>query len=342
MTITFVEKYVEPIPHKLWAVEHRPLSLNTVIGNEMVVETLKSYLKTAMLPNLIFSGPHGCGKTTVAKLVTESYLGAYAKTCSMEVIGSIFRGKNVVTEKTDKKKATDKSSDGPNIVNFISKTVNLPANHCKVIIIYDFDCMTAEAQMALRRIIEIYSNKVRFIFVCNNLNNVIEAIQSRTLTLKFNSINLEQLPQRLKEISAVAEIPLSDEIYHSIAIMSNGDLKQAINYLQVFSSCNDHSLCGFYKIFNIPSLTTVQKMITMCLQKKSKEAFKVLGELMTNGYNASDILDIVIKVLSYSLDVTDRQRAGLIEETIQVICINETCPSNTHLYRLIVKFISRA
>ncbi len=350
MTINFVEKYVDPIPHKLWSNDFQPHSIDEIIGNEMIVETLKSYLKTNLLPNLIFTGPHGCGKSTIAKLITESYLGKYYKSCSMEVIGSISRGKNVVTEKTDKKKTSDKSSDGPNIVNFISRTINLPADKCKVITIYDFDCMTSEAQKALCRIIEMYSHRVRFIFICNNLNNIIEAIQSRTLIFKFNSIGLDQITEQLKAIVDANQqtttdpnpkTDFSDDIYHSIAILSNGDLKQAINYLQVFSSCQNSDLISFYKIFNIPSITTVQQLILTCKLKNSVQAFEILNQLIQNGYNASDILDIIIKVLSYTSDLDDRQRVGLIEETVQVMCIHENCPSNTHLYRLIVRFMMR-
>ncbi|WP_258402143.1 hypothetical protein, partial [Pseudomonas aeruginosa] len=91
----------------------------------------------------------------------------------------------------------------------MSKSVlNMPANKCKIVCIYDFDCMTSEAQMALRRIIELYAHRVRFIFICNNLNNVIEAIQSRTLTLKFNSLTVECIIERLHEIADLNQLNL--------------------------------------------------------------------------------------------------------------------------------------
>ena len=342
MALTFIEKYGDPQPHKLWASDHQPKELNDIIGNTMIVETLQSYLQNEKIPNLIFYGPNGCGKTTVSRILSEKYLGKYHKICNMEVIGSIYRGKNVVTEKNDKKKTADKSSDCPNIVNFIRKTVLLPDNKCKIVTIYDFDCMTTEAQMALRRIIEIYSHKVRFIFICNDLNNVIEAIQSRTIPFKFNSISIDDIKSRLHEIAEINKIELSDEIYDSIAIMSNGDLKQGINCLQVFASCKEKSLKNFYHLFNIPSLKTVQELIDDCIKKNSSKAFEVMTRLINNGYNISDILDIIIKVLSYSKNLTDRQRVSFIEETTKVICINEISPSTTHLYKLLVQFINKS
>lgn len=342
MALTFIEKYGDPQPHKLWASDYQPNDLNKIVGNNMIVETLQSYLKNDKIPNLIFYGPNGCAKTTIAKILSEQYLGKYHKVCNMEVIGSIYRGKNVVTEKNDKKKTTDKSSDCPNIVNFIRKTVLLPEDKCKIVTIYDFDCMTSEAQMALRRIIEIYSHKVRFIFICNDLNNVIEAIQSRTIPFKFNSISTEDIKSRLHEIAEINKIELSEEIYESIAIMSNGDLKQAINCLQVFSSCKEKNLDNFYHLFNIPSLKTVQELIDNCIKKNNVQAFEVMTRLINNGYNISDILDIIIKVLSYSRNLDDRQRVTFIEETTKIICINEISPSIIHLYKLLVEFINKS
>lgn len=341
MALTFVEKYGDPIPHKLWADDYQPKNLEEIIGNEMIVETLQSYLNNDQLPNLIFYGPNGCGKTTIAKIIVEKYLGRYYTSCNMEVIGSIYRGKNVVTEKTDKKKNTDKSSDGPNIVNFIRKTSILPSNKCKIVTIYDFDCMTTEAQMALRRIIEIYSHKVRFIFICNHLNGLIEAIQSRAIPFKFTSIHTDLITDRLKAIAKFNQMEIEEEIYDSISIMSNGDLKQAINYLQVFSRCPEKNLQNFYHIFNIPSMQTVQELIISCLNKNNTQAFEILNRLVDNGYNVSDILDIIIKVLSHNRQITDKQRVILIEETTKIICTNEISPSVIHLYKLMVSFINK-
>jgi len=171
---------------------------------------------------------------------------------------------------------------------------------------------------------------------------VIEAIQSRTIPFKFQSITVDDIKEILHNIAEINKIEFTDEIYDSIAIMSNGDLKQAINCLQVFSRCKEKTLKNFYHLFNIPSLTTVQQLIEDCIKKNSSDAFKVMTRLIDNGYNISDILDIIIKVVSYSRKLTDRQRVTFIEETTKIICTNEICPSITHLYKLLVQFIVRS
>ena len=255
--------------HTLWINEYEPKNLSQVIGNPMIVETLEGCLRND-LPNLLFCGPNGCGKTTMAKILVREYLGEYQKS-HLRIIGSIYRGKNVVSEKTDKKTTTD-TSDVPNINNFIRKRYLLPVGKCRVVTIYDFDCMTNEAQMALRRIIELHCQKVRFIFICNNLGKVIEAIQSRTLILRFQPILPSEIAQRIKVIASDQKCLFPEEIFDAITLMANGDLKQAINYLQVFSHNQEYTLESFYHIFNIPSFQCINEIITTCLSGQGPQA----------------------------------------------------------------------
>lgn len=341
MSLVFTEKYVEPTRHSLWSNDYEPQKLKDIVGNPMIVETLDSFLRSDHIPNLILCGPNGCGKTTIAKILVKEYLGANHGQYNMEIIGSIYRGKNVVSEKNDKKKTSDSMSDGPNIVNFIRKKNFLTDGKCRIVTIYDFDCMTNEAQMALRRIIEIYSQKVRFIFICNNLNKIIEAIQSRTLILKFHQIPIEDTIERIKFIANEKKIVMRNEIYEAIGIISNGDIKQAINYLQVFANSDKKQIENFYNIFNIPSIKNINNLIKFCLVSDGNKAFEILDKLIDNGYNVTDVLDIMIKVVLYNKDLTEQQRVLIIEETIKVICINEQSSSLIHLYKLVVSIINR-
>lgn len=340
MTLTFVEKYIDAIPHKLWHDDYQPKTLQNFVGNEIIVDTIHSYLKGDTLPNMIFYGPPGSGKTTLVKLLVQEYLGKYEKSCHMQVIGSIHRGKNVVSEKNDKKKTNDKCQEYPNIINFIKKTTNLPSNKCKIVTIYDFDAMTNEAQMALRRIIEIYSFKVRFIFICSDINNVIEAIQSRTIPFKLTSICTDIIKSVLQFLAKIHAIDIQDQIYDTISIISNGDLKQAINYLQVFSQAPSKTLFDFYHVFNMPSLQTIQQLINFCLNSETQQAFDIIDQLITDGYNVCDILDVIIKVLCYNNKfIPNKHIAHFLEATTMIICRNEISSSTIHLYKLIVSYI---
>lgn len=339
--MTFFDKHFEPISHSLWINEFAPTKLSQIIGNADIIQILNSHLSLAQkLPNLLLCGPNGCGKTTAAKILVRDYLGAHYEKCHMEIIGSIYRGKNVVSEKYDKKKTNDSSGENPNIVNFIRKKDSLEPHKCKIVIIYDFDCMTYEAQMALRRIIEIYSQKVRFIFICNHLNDIIEAIQSRTLILKFQSLCKEDIIKQLEYIAKQKGIVFEPEIYLNIGCLVNGDLKQAINYLQVFSQCPNRTIDNFYHLFNIPPITTMICLISTCLEKNATRAFTIIKNLSDSGYNVNDILDILIKVIIH-YDFNPNVKTYILEKAIEISCLNEQVPSIIHLYRLITYMLNK-
>ena len=74
----------------------------------------------------------------------------------------------------------------------------------------------------------------------------------------------------------------------------------------------------------------------LCLKHKCDQAFLILDRLIKNGYNVTDILDVIIKVLIHNKELTDAQRVFMIEETIKIICLNEESSSLVHLYRLVV------
>lgn len=333
MSIQFIEKYAQPIPHQMWAMDYCPNTIKQVVGNPSIVEAIDGFVQKSQIPNMLLYGPNGCCKSTLSKIIAKSYLGTDEQKNHLEIIGSVYRGKNIVSEKYDKNKKKDNTFENPNIVHFIRKNTN--TSKCKIVTIYDFDCMTNEAQMAIRRVIEIYSQKVCFIFICNDLHNIIEAVQSRVLVLKFQPLSQLDIINRLKQIADDKQLSLTDDIYEAISYISNGDLKQAINYLQVFSCSNQKQLDNFYNIFNIPPIKTICEFIKACLDKDCCQAFKILDQLYLNGYNVTDILDIIMKVLVHNPEFTTAERAHMIEKTINIICINEQSSSIIHLYRLV-------
>ena len=235
---------------KPWTLKYIPDSLMEISGNSNIIESLNYYLINENIPNMIITGPNGVGKQTAVKCLLKQYLGEYRKEASLIIYGSINRGKDVVSEKIEQKK-NDKSYVGPNIMNFTKRKLSLPQNLCKLIVIYDFDQMTREAQMALRRIIEMYSEKVRFIFTCNNISNVIEAMQSRCVILKFSKLLDSEIRDVISKIAIKENEKMSDDVLDLICLAAFGDLKQAINYLQILSFSQRKDVDSFYKIFNM-------------------------------------------------------------------------------------------
>jgi len=150
----------------LWVEKYRPKTIEDCILPENIKKTFKDFLNKGEVPNLLLSGPAGCGKTTVAKaLCNELGVDSY-------VINGSDEGRFLDTVRNNAK-------------NFAS-TVSLSskAKH-KVIIIDEADNTTPDVQLLLRASIEEFSNNCRFIFTCNYKNKIIEPLHSRCAVVEF-------------------------------------------------------------------------------------------------------------------------------------------------------------
>lgn len=321
-------------PSTTWYDKHQPRKLDEIIGNSQSIQNLQSYLDHGNIPHLILTGPNGSGKATAIKCLVNSYLDEkLRKDSCLEINGAIDRGKDVVSEKTDGKK-NDRSAGMPNIISFIKKKNQ--TDLCKIIVIYDFDHMTTEAQMALRRIMEKYDN-TRFILQCND-GSVIEAIQSRCTPLRFSSLSDEEMSQLLNRIALKEGVVLLPELRKLICLSANGDAKKGIGYLQLIAGSTNKNTDSYYKLFNLPSLENINGIIREVCKSNLQGTFNIISLLLTNGYNVDDILDILLKVMIRRTDLV--HQTSYMQAISETYLLNENCSSNTHLYSLASKMIS--
>jgi len=150
----------------LWVEKYRPKTIEECILPEGIKKTFLEFLNKGEVPNLLLSGPAGCGKTTVAKALCHQ-LGV-----DVYVINGSDEGRFLETVRNNAK-------------NFAS-TVSLSSNaRHKVIIIDEADNTTSDVQLLLRASIEEFSNNCRFIFTCNYKNKIIEPLHSRCAVVEF-------------------------------------------------------------------------------------------------------------------------------------------------------------
>ena len=158
----------------LWVEKYRPKTIEECILPESTKKTFLEFLNKGEVPNLLLSGPAGCGKTTVAKALCNQ-LGV-----DVYVINGSDEGRFLDTVRNNAK-------------NFAS-TVSLTSDSKhKVIIIDEADNTTPDVQLLLRASIEEFSKNCRFIFTCNYKNKIIEPLHSRCAVVEF-SVNAKQKP----------------------------------------------------------------------------------------------------------------------------------------------------
>jgi replication factor C subunit 3/5 len=220
-----------------WIEKYRPIYINDIISHNQNIDTIKKLIKANVLPHLLFYGPPGTGKTSTILTIANELYGNNIKLMVMKLDASDDRGINSVRE---------------DIKSFADKT-NMFILGVKLIILDEADSMTVDAQFALRRIIEIYSDTLRFCLICNYENKIIPAIKSRFANFRFNIINNNHINERLLYIINNENINIPTDVIKLISENSNGDLRKAINLLQIIQLQNDNiniDLC--HKLLNIP------------------------------------------------------------------------------------------
>ena len=233
----------------VWTEKYRPKTIEECILPESIKKTFKDFLDKGEVPNLLLSGPPGCGKTTVAKaLCNELGVDVY-------VINGSDEGRFLDTVRN-------------NARNFAS-TVSLSseAKH-KVIIIDEADNTTPDVQLCLRAFTEEFVGNCRFIFTCNYKNKIIQPLHSRCAVVDF-SINGKHKPeiasQFFKRLVSILDTERCEADRKVLAELIN---KHFPDWRRVLNECQRYSVGG--KI-DAGILAAFSEVKTHDLFKKLKE-----------------------------------------------------------------------
>ena len=171
-----------------WVEKYRPNSLDDLIAHEEIITILNKLIESNKLPHLLFHGPPGTGKTSTIIACAKKMYGPSYSSMTLELNASDDRGIDVVREQ----------------IKEFAGTKKLFSTGVKLIILDEADAMTQDAQSALRRVIEKYTSNTRFCMICNYVNKIMPALQSRCTRFRFAPLRPEQITSRLQDI-CVAE-----------------------------------------------------------------------------------------------------------------------------------------
>jgi len=161
---------------EMWAEKYRPKTLDDMVNQKEIVERLKSFVRSRNVPHCIFAGPPGTGKTTAALCVARDLYGDTYRERIMELNASDARGINMVRE----------------TVKTFARVRSIGETPFKIMILDEADNMTSDAQQALRRTMERYTETCRFILIANYSGKIIEPIQSRCAPFRFTYLPREE------------------------------------------------------------------------------------------------------------------------------------------------------
>ena len=207
----------------LWVEKYRPKTIEECILPTSIKKTFQDFLDKGEVPNLLLSGPAGCGKTTVAKALCNE-LGV-----DFYVINGSDEGRFLDTVRNTAK-------------NFAS-TVSLQATgKHKVIIIDEADNTTNDVQLLLRAFCEEFHGNCRFIFTCNYKNKIIDPLHSRCAVVEFSIRGKErqelaaQFFKRLQTILDKESVGYESKVLVELINKHFPDWRRVLNECQRYSS----------------------------------------------------------------------------------------------------------
>lgn len=284
---------------EIWIEKYRPKNLSEVVGQQEIVERLKSYIRTKNMPHLLFSGPAGTGKTTCAIALAKELFAEIWKENFTELNASDERGIDVVRKK----------------IKDFARTSPLGDVGFKIIFLDEADALTPEAQNALRRTMEKYSLTCRFILSCNYSSKIIEPIQSRTAVFRFRPLKAEDIKKYLRKISSLEGIEITHDGVEAILYIAEGDMRKAINTLQVGASMSQR-VDGdvIYRITSTAKPDEVKKMLEIALKGDLIKARETLDELLISyGLSGEDVIRQIHKAI-FDLEITEEKKVELIDK----------------------------
>jgi len=284
---------------EIWIEKYRPSNLSEVVGQTPITSRLKNYVKERSMPHLLFAGPAGTGKTTCALALAKELFGELWKHNLHELNASDERGIDVVRGK----------------IKEFARTAPLGEDGFKIIFLDEADALTGAAQAALRRTMEKYSRTCRFVMSCNFSSKIIDPIQSRCAVFRFRPLKAEDVERYLKFVAVKEELNIDKEAYESLTYLAQGDLRRAINGLQMAAAANvDITSDVVYQAVAAARPEEVKEALEMSLNNNFAGARERLDTLqITYGLAGEDVLRQMHRSVR-DIEVPDTIKVQMIEK----------------------------
>ena len=279
----------------LWVEKYRPQTIDECILPKNLKETFKQFIQTGELPNFLFCGTAGVGKTTVAKALCNEIGAEY-----LLINGSEESGIDVLRTK----------------IKSFASTVSLTDSK-KVIILDEADYLNPNStQPALRAFIEEFSNNCRFIFTCNYKNRIIEPLHSRCSVIDFKIENAEKAEiagaffKRTIGILKTENINADQKVVAELVTKHFPDWRRVLNELQRYSvsgkidsgilvNMTEDSFKELLKNMKDKNFTEVRKWVAKNGDSETINIFRQLYDTASVNLEPASIPQLVLILADY-------------------------------------------
>ncbi|PKP53768.1 MAG: Replication factor C small subunit [Bacteroidetes bacterium HGW-Bacteroidetes-1] len=224
----------------------RPSTLKQIVGRDKEIKQIQDMIaRPDGIPHILLSGKAGTGKTTAAIAIANEILGDNKKSNFFEFNASSTRGIDFIRNE---------------IGGEIAKRRPLGGAPYKIILLDEADNITADAQMCLRRIMELNGRTTKFILTANYPFKLVTPLLSRCVQIQFDAIDTKTIANHLKRIAIKHKMVFTDQQLIQFAKMANGDMRLAINNLEGNVSSSSSEFIDKLTIASINSMERDEKI----------------------------------------------------------------------------------
>ena len=263
----------------IWTEKYRPKDFDEIKGQDEIVKRVEAFVKKNNMPHLLFAGPAGVGKTTLSLVIARKLFGDSWHNNFLELNASDERGIDVIRVKVKDFARTRAIGDVP----------------FKIIYLDECDALTKDAQQALRRTMENYTQTCRFILSCNYSSKIIDPIQSRCTVFRFKPLPEKDINNIIDKIAKHESLHVDTKAKEALYEISGGDCRKLENIMQ--SSAAIKNKISEDLIYSVASAAQPKE-----IKEVGKEFKFKLGELKTTDPEGWDAMDAV-----YFVDVVSEE-----------------------------------
>ncbi|KAH7105818.1 P-loop containing nucleoside triphosphate hydrolase protein [Auriculariales sp. MPI-PUGE-AT-0066] len=281
-----------------WVEKYRPVHLSDVVSHADITSTIEKFIEKSRLPHLLFYGPPGTGKTSTIIAVARKIYGSDYKRQILELNASDDRGIDVVREQ----------------IKQFAETRTLFSKSFKLIVLDEADMMTQAAQMALRRVIEQYTKNVRFCIICNYVNKISPAIQSRCTRFRFSPLAQEHVRTRVEHVVESEKVNITPDGLTALLRLSRGDMRRALNVLQACHAAYDRtSEEEVYNCTGAPHPADIETVVESMMKQDITTAYERISKLrIERGIALQDMITGIYDFI-YEVDFPVQSRVYLLD-----------------------------
>ena len=294
---------------KLFVHKYQPILFKDFDNKNDIIQMLQTLILINNL-NILLLGDTASGKTSLLNAIIKEY---YCNSLPKEYEENVLYINNLKEQGINYYRTEVKT---------FCQTSSTIKNKKKTIILDDIDMINEQSQQVFRNCIDKYSNNVHFISSCNNIQKVIESLQSRFIILKINPLTRENLFNIINKIQVAESIDMDEDAKDFILTISNYTFKILVNYMEKFKLLNTKITLSLANLLcsNI-SFVNFEDYTNLILKQKLKEAIYILYDIYDKGYCVMDILDNYFLFVKNTKLLSEDQKYTIIPYICKYISI---------------------